>query len=160
MRWTLGQGNPYALLAPLLGTDTLPRVCRDERGKPYLPDLPQWGFSVSRSGELALCAVADRAVGADVERVRPRGATFPRYVLSDREFAWFSRRGGRWEDFYALWTLKEARVKCTGEGIFHRPAREVSVPLLTAGESAPWDGFFFTALGGEDWRGGVCERKI
>lgn len=160
MRWSMGQGDPYALLASLLETERLPHICRDEGGKPYFPHLPQCRFSVSRSGELALCAVGGVDIGADIEKLRPRNPKFPRYALSERELAWFSDRGSRWEDFYALWTLKEARVKCTGEGIFRRPARTVSVPLLSTGERALWDGFLFTALGGEDWRGAVCERQI
>ena len=48
-------------------------------------------------------------------------------------------------------------MKCTGEGIFRRPAREVSVPLLMPGESGEWEGFRFTALAGEDWRGAICQ---
>lgn len=159
MKWTVGQGDPYALLAPLLGVEEVPAICRAEGGKPYFPADCR-GFSVSRSHGLALCAVGSAEIGADIEKIRPRSPKFPRYALSEREWAWFSARGSRWEDFYALWTMKEARVKCTGEGIFRRPARTVSVPLLSAGESALWDGFFFTALGGADWRGAVCEGQI
>lgn len=160
MVWKMGEGDPYALLASLLweteGMKTLPPIARRPGGKPWFPDYPHLHFSVSHSGGLSLCALGEGPIGADLERVRPRSPGLPRYALSNREYAWFRDRGSRWEDFYALWTLKEARVKCTGEGIFKVPARQVSVPLLEPGENGNWEGFAFTALGGEDWRGAVC----
>lgn len=158
----MGYGDPYALLTALLaeekGIETLPRMARTEGGKPYFPDRPDLHFSVSHSGDLALCALDDSPVGADIELVRPRSPGLPRYALSEREYEWYESRGSRWEDLYTLWTLKEAKVKCTGEGIFRVPARQVSVPLLEPGESGEWGGFFFTALAGEGWRGAVCQK--
>ena len=162
MIWKMGEGDPYILLSALLvkhgGIEPLPVMARTERGKPYFPDHPHLHFSVSRAKGLSLCALGDTPMGADIELVRPRSSGFPRYALSDREYEWYESRGSRWEDFYTLWTLKEARVKCTGEGIFRRPAREVTVPLMEPGESGEWEGFSFTALGGENWRGGLCRE--
>lgn len=159
MKWEMGYGDPYALLAPLLGERDLPNIRRTERGKPYLVNDSRF-FSVSHSHGLALCAVADTEVGADIETIRPRNPNFPNYVLNEAEVVWFTRRGSRWADFYALWTLKEAVAKCTGEGIFHRPPREFSVPLLDVGESAVYEGYRFTALGGDGWRGGICQKEL
>jgi phosphopantetheinyl transferase len=158
----MGKGDPYALLAslwedqgrgPMPPRETLERA---EGGKPFFLHAP-FSFSLSHSGDLALCALSGRPVGADVELVRPRRAGFPRYALSDREFAWFQDRGGQWEDFYTLWTLKEAKVKCTGEGL-RQPPRTVAAPLLPPGESIEQDGFSFTALAGQGWRGAICEQ--
>lgn len=164
MVWKMGEGDPYTLLASLLlearGVEPLPTIARTERGKPYFPGYPHLHFSVSHSGSLSLCALGEAPLGADIERVRPRSAGLPRYALSDREYAWFQSRGSRWEDFYALWTLKEARAKCTGEGIFRVSARELSVPLLEPGEGADREGFSFAALGGEGWRGALCLKIL
>ena len=164
MVWKTGEGDPYVLLASLLweteGIKTLPPIARTERGKPYFPGCPDLHFSVSRSGSLSLCSLGEGPIGVDVERVRPRSPGLPRYALDDREYAWFQSRGSRWEDFYALWTLKEARVKCTGEGIFKAPARQVSVPLLEPGENGDWEGFSFSALSGEGWRGALCLKNL
>lgn len=165
MVWKMGTGDPYALLAALLretkGVDPPPEIARTEWGKPYFPHRPELHFSLSHSGGLALCALADTPIGADLELVRPRKPGLPRYVLSDREQAWYEDRGSCWEDFYILWTLKEARVKCTGQGIFRRPARAISVPLLPGGET-DWDGFRFTVIAGEsqeegDFFGAICQ---
>lgn len=164
MIWRAGEGDPYTLLAALLaeekGVEALPALARTGEGKPWFPDCPHLHFSVSRSGPLALCALGEAPLGADIERVRARSVGLPRYALGDGEFTWFRDRGSRWEDFYTLWTLKEARVKCTGEGIFKLPAREVSVPLIGPGEEADWEGFSFSALSGEGWRGALCLKIL
>ena len=162
MLWRVGEGDPYALLSALWteekGVGPLPGMSRLPGGKPFFPDFPQVHFSVSHSRGLSLCALSDSPVGADVELVRPRKPGLPRYALSDREFAWFEAKGSRWEDFYTLWTLKEARVKCTGEGL-RRPPREIAVPLLEPGARGELEGFSFLTLAGEGWRGALCVRK-
>ena len=65
------------------------------------------------------------------------------------------RQGGDWGTFYTLWTLKEARVKCTGEGL-RRPPRDIAVPLLRPGETGELDGLVFSAFSGETWRAAAC----
>lgn len=154
MVWKMGEGDPYILISELLG-GPLPSMARGEYGKPLFQGRAE-KFSVSRSGGLALCAVGAREVGCDIERLRPRSGGLPRYALGEQEFRWYADRGSRWEDFYSLWTLKEAKVKCTGRGLVP-PVREIAVPPLEPGESAVLDGFAFTALGGEFWRGAICE---
>lgn len=164
MVWKVGEGEAYALLASLLleekGVEPLPPMARQPGGKPWFPSRPELHFSVSHSGALSFCALGEAPVGADIERLRPRSEGLPRYALSDGEYAWYEGRGGRWEDFYTLWTLKEARAKCTGEGIFHTSPRRLSVPLLRPGETALWEGFSFTALAGEGWRGAICLKNL
>lgn len=136
----------------------LPGIARLPGGKPWFPARPGLHFSLSHSGPLALCAAGDAPVGADVERVRPRSAGLPRYVCSAGELAWFEGRGERWEDFYTLWTLKEARCKCTGEGLRRGP-RALRVPLLEPGEAGALDGFAFRAWGGPGWRAAACVER-
>jgi len=160
--WRASARNAYALLAVLLreerGILSLPDIARRTGGKPFFPKIPSLFFNVSHSGTLALCVLSEREVGADIETVRPRRAGLPRYALSEEEFAWYQHRGSHWEDFFTLWTLKEARVKCTGEGLT-RPPRTISVPLLPPGEEAEWQGFQFHSFAGDGWRGAVCEMR-
>lgn len=137
------------------GWEALPRLEREARGKPWFPARPACCFNLSHSGPYALCALGDMPVGADVERVRPRRALLPPKVLSPEEFAWFRALGGRWEDFYTLWTLKEARVKCLGSGL-DRPPREIAVPLLSPGGVGTLEGLTFTAYAGPGWRAALC----
>lgn len=159
MVWKQGTGDAYALLAALLvetqGIEPFPRIERAPGGKPYFPDWPGVRFNVSHSGGLCLCVLDDVPVGCDIELVRPRRERLPAYALNERELEWFRKRGERWADFYTLWTLKEARVKCTGEGL-RCPVRDIAVPLLSPGEKGELGGVLFTALAGEGWRGAVC----
>ena len=76
-------------------------------------------------------------------------------MCSETESAWLERQGGDWGAFYTLWTLKEARVKCTGEGL-RRPPRDIAVPLLRPGETGELDGLVFSAFSGETWRAAAC----
>lgn len=161
MEWSAGRGDAYQLLAGLARRiwhlDPLPPIERKPGGKPWLPERPDCHFSVSDSGELALCAVSDCSVGVDLEIIRPRREMLPAYVCSSAELDWYTARGKHWEDFYILWTMKEAWVKCTGEGLRIRP-REIRIPL-PAGESVlELDGFRYTLLSDTDWRGAVCEQ--
>lgn len=137
------------------GMEALPVLERTSGGKPFFPRHPEQQFNLSHSGPYALCALSSREVGADIEVIRPRRASLPQKVLSSAEFVWFQTRGSRWEDFYTLWTLKEARVKYTGTGLI-LPPRDIAVPLLSPGESAALDGLIFTAYAGTDWRAALC----
>ena len=76
-------------------------------GKPFFPGGRE--FSLSHSGDLAVIALAEVPVGADVQQVRPVTDAVLRRVLSPAE-----REGG---DFFALWTRKEAVLKCLGTGL-------------------------------------------
>ncbi len=123
------------------GWEALPPVARSPRGKPFFPGLGSRWFSLSHSGGLALCALSGGPVGVDVERVRPRRAGLPAYALSPAELARFD---GSWEEFYRLWTLKEAWCKREDAPLY--PPRDVPAP-----PPCP-----HAAYAGEGWRAAVC----
>ncbi|MFA6948825.1 MAG: hypothetical protein WCQ72_07575 [Eubacteriales bacterium] len=83
-----------------------PVICRTELGKPYFRDHPDIFFSFSHSGELAVCALGNAALGVDAERKR---------VISDgvrRRFL----GGCAQPDAVKRWTERESYGKMTGEG--------------------------------------------
>ena len=159
MELWLRRGEAWPLLEELLrarlGWPELPPVARTPQGKPWFPDAPEVHFNLSHSGGLALCGVGEAPLGVDVEELRPRRPGLDRYVLSDGEYAWYTGQGGGWENLYTLWTLKEARVKCTGAGLRTAP-RDIRVPLLRPGETGELEGLRFMACAGPGWRGAVC----
>lgn len=133
----------YELLALALregyGLPHMPRVERRALGKPFFPALPALYFNISHSGPWSVCAVGDEEVGADVERVRPRSAGLARYALTDREYQQFQALGASWEDFYTLWTAREAWSKYTGEGVARSWRRDIPAHLrLSAFHGAGW----------------------
>ena len=98
-----------------LGIAPLPRMERAPGGKPFFPDLPQVRFSLSHSHGAAVCAVHDREVGVDVELLRPA----PRRLGA----------GMTDEEFFRLWTAREATVKRRGQGVAALMRGEAPDPL-------------------------------
>ena len=135
-------------LAQSFGLSPLPALARTPLGKPYFPQRPDLQFSLSHSGPLVLCALSSRAVGVDIEQIRPRGQALPRYALTAEEYAQFQAQGGDWPAFYNLWTRKEAWCKYTGQGLR---------PLW--GQTPPGDGLFFRTYAGPHWRASVCGEE-
>jgi 4'-phosphopantetheinyl transferase len=104
------------------------RFVTDGRGKPHLATsagAPAICFSLSHSGELALCAVAEgRNLGVDVEQIRAVSAW---REITDRYFSAGERQALRSlavdqarEAFFQGWTRKEAYSKALGEGVSQR----------------------------------------
>ena len=124
------------------GWAEIPPMDRGALGKPFFPDFPDRRFSLSHTAGLCLCALSEAGeVGVDIERVRPRRASLPRYALSGAELAAFD---GTWEDFARLWTLKEAYCKFLGRSIF--PPQDIPAP-----PPAP-----YRCYAGEGWRAALC----
>ncbi len=110
-----------------IGADDV-KLAVGEHGKPQAVGLDV-AFSLSHSGDLVVCAVSDRPVGVDVERVRPIGMRVARrlFVREEQEML----LGGKSADellrhcddpdtlwqFYRYWTAKEAYFKRLGVGM-------------------------------------------
>ncbi|MFQ9702537.1 MAG: 4'-phosphopantetheinyl transferase family protein [Enterocloster clostridioformis] len=79
-----------------------------------------WNLISAIQGGLVVCAVADRALGVDTERIRPFKEGLMRRVCSESErgFVLEGRsEAARQERFFRLWTLKESFVKAIGRGL-------------------------------------------
>lgn len=121
------------------GMEKLPTIARQEGGKPFFPDRPDCCFSISHSGSAALCAVDEKPVGADAERVRPHPPGLARRICGDEELAWLAAQEDRDRALVVLWTGKESMVKCTGTGLTV-PIRQIRPPLPPEEEA---EGLFF-----------------
>ena len=85
------------------GLRELPEIAREPGGKPFFPSRPDICFNLSHSHGAAVCALHDKPVGIDVEKLRPA----PRRLAEGMED----------EAFFRLWTAKEATVKRRGQGV-------------------------------------------
>lgn len=125
-RFALARG----LLRWLLGAylETAPEAIEfryTEQGKPFLRDTPDdtgFQFNVSHSGDLALFAFTrDRALGVDVEQMRPRteGDKIARRFFCEAEVEDLFALPVSQQDqgFYNCWTRKEAYIKARGQGM-------------------------------------------
>lgn len=85
----------------------------NEFGKPYAENVNAY-FSVSHSGDAVICAVSERPVGIDIERIRDvRFKTAERFATAEE----LEYIGENTERFFEIWTLKEAYFKCIGTGL-------------------------------------------
>ncbi len=88
-----------------------------EHGKPAIVGHPDIHFNVSHCREAVVCAVSDRPVGIDVESIREYNDSLVHYTMNDHELQCISQAGRPEVAFIRLWTMKEAKLKLTGEGI-------------------------------------------
>ena len=121
----------------------LPALALTEQGKPYFAN-GQGYFSLSYTDGWAFCALSDSPVGLDVEKVRPISPNAVRGVLTREEWMQYSLASNPAQCFMQFWTLKEAFLKFTGEGIAPSRLRELSFDLtyknpILRGK----DGFYF-----------------
>ena len=165
-----------ALLGRIMGV--APNTIRfelGEKGKPRLAGFkPDEGlvFNVSHSGGRGLIALAyDTTLGVDVEkwRVMKDYAGIAERCFSAGELACWRASPPECQQsvFFALWSLKEAFVKATGEGIslglascvvdLARRPRLVSIPPRW-GEADAWRLNVIDA--GEGFSAGICHFGV
>ena len=89
--------TPQALLSWALAKSfqiqELPEIGRTEHNKPYFPTLPGLHVNWSHSGPFVLCALGNAPVGVDIEVIRPRTASLPRYALTAQTGPLFTPSG-------------------------------------------------------------------
>lgn len=117
----------YGLEQMGLSYDAL-EFAQTPEGKPYLVSYPQVHFSLSHSGEYAVCVISDQNVGVDVEnqsrrllasdRSEKRDAV-ARQCFTEEEYIRFSSAKDEEKNkiFVELWTKKEAVSKAVGKGL-------------------------------------------
>ena len=88
-----------------------------EGGKPTLKDHSDIHFNISHCGKAVACVVADRPVGIDVEETNRYKDSIARYAMNDKEYDEINNSANPAEAFTKLWTMKEALLKYTGEGL-------------------------------------------
>lgn len=90
-----------------------------EYGKPYFPALPDFHFSLSHSGSMALCAVSALPLGCDIEQIRGDRLSLAGRFFHPEECAWLRSfpAGERQAAFFAIWTGKESFIKAIGRGL-------------------------------------------
>lgn len=134
------------------GTAAAIRLAREAGGRPYLEGADQLFFSLSHSADVALIAVADVAVGVDIERVRrvARAAAIARRVMHPDTVAALESlpAGRRGAAFMDAWTQREAHVKAVGGGLFrtadvlpfdpYQPDDATVHPVTSRGDGSQW----------------------
>ena len=96
-----------------------PAISKNEYGKPYfLPPLDKYEFNISHSGSLVVMGFGDEAIGVDVERT-DRETDIRRLLrfFSYDEAARVDAADDERDEFYRIWTYREAFSKLVGVGL-------------------------------------------
>ena len=88
-----------------------------EHGKPSIVGHPDIHFNLSHCREAAVCVISDRPVGVDIESIREYKESLVRYTMNEDEIAQITQSSHPEEAFTRLWTMKEAVLKLSGEGL-------------------------------------------
>ncbi len=110
-------------------------------GKPYASNGRR--FNISHSGNYVIIAVSDNEVGCDVEMCREADyERLGKVVFHENELSTLKNSEDKQECFYRFWTMKEAFIKCLGEGFHFKTA---SLDLSGVRDSLEYNGetFFF-----------------
>ncbi len=121
-RFVVSRGLRRRVLAECAGRGAADLVFAEEgEGKPRLVDGDGWDFNLSHAGDYVAVAVARGAVGIDLEmmrEVREMHALVRRYFHADEVRAWEELEVEQKEEgFFALWSAREAAMKCCGLGL-------------------------------------------
>ncbi len=92
---------------------------RGESGKPFLSSCPAFHFNISHTASHIALALHSAPIGIDIERLRDYKPDLVRrfFHFKEAEFLEGLPNAECNEAFTRIWTLKEAFVKRSGEGI-------------------------------------------
>lgn len=90
-----------------------------DKGKPFLRNHPEIHFNLSHCKQGVLCVIDDQApVGCDIETLnRKVSDALMRRTCNAAELEAIQHADDPTAAFIRLWTIKEAVLKCSGEGI-------------------------------------------
>ncbi len=105
-------------LAEFLETDPNKiEIVKGENGKPYVSNFENIHFSLSHSGEMIMLALDENNIGADTELIKKDNTDIAESFFTNTEYEYISNSENPTKNFYKIWTMKEAYLKMTGEGL-------------------------------------------
>lgn len=135
-------------------------------GKPYLEEHPNLHFSLSHSGTRVLCALSEKEVGCDAEKIKTANLDLAERFFSREECAAITSASAEERDgmFFRFWTLKESFLKNIGRGL-SLPLDAFSIRLsakdaAVAQNVLPGQDFYFREFDLQDgYRYACCTRQ-
>lgn len=100
-------------------------IKRGKHGKPYFKNIPVC-FSISHSGEIWVCLMADFNVGIDIQSYKHlKYEKVAQRFFQENEVEYIKAQGI--DAFFQVWARKEAYVKYTGNGFANEGFSNFSV---------------------------------
>jgi 4'-phosphopantetheinyl transferase len=118
-----------------LGNQILKDIRYTEYGRPFLQLPVGIDFNISHSGKYVLCAIsAGGKVGIDIEEIHNIDIHDFADQLTAEELAWIDEAPDRSNEFFRIWTIKEAVIKADGRGL-SIPLKEIVIgPEVRVGD--------------------------
>lgn len=90
-----------------------------KHGKPHLKGFDKFHFNISHSDKWVVCAISDKTVGIDVEKIKDLDIKIADRFFSEEEIEDLYKKEEceRLDYFFDLWTLKESYIKADGRGL-------------------------------------------
>ncbi len=114
-------GLGYVLLIHALREEgvfrEMPEFSYNEHNKPFLKNYPKWHFNISHSKTAVCCVLSRQEIGIDIEEVGVYKESLAAYICNVKELESLHNSENKADDFYRLWTRKEAVFKMIGSGI-------------------------------------------
>lgn len=95
----------------------MPEFYYGEHKKPYLKNYPDWHFNFSHCKNAVCCVLSKEEVGVDIEEVGTYKESLASYISNETELYLLHKSDDPADEFYRLWTRKEAAFKMLGSGI-------------------------------------------
>ena len=95
------------------GFREIPDFQKTSSGKPFFRGENMPFFNLSHSGNFVGCALHDREIGLDIQKLTEPRESLIRRVCTQEELIFLKSP----QDFCRIWAMKESAVKLTGEGI-------------------------------------------
>ncbi len=104
------------------------KISTEKGGKPYIENLAIH-FNLSHSGDWVVCALHNKPIGIDIEKITPINLKIAKRFFTQEEQFYIFNKSPEENDFTAtptneilkrffeIWTAKEAYLKFTGEGL-------------------------------------------
>lgn len=91
----------------------------NEFGKPILISPNGIHFNISHSGDYVVCVTDEKAVGIDIEVIKPIDFNIAERFFSEDEYLSLINQPKELQTryFYMIWTLKESYIKAEGKGL-------------------------------------------
>lgn len=94
------------------------QVQTTEQGKPFLTAFPEFHFNVTHSKKNIMVALSRMVVGIDLEKIRKLDVIrMAQRFFSPQELLLLGKKNEHQQQFFKLWTAKEAALKADGQGI-------------------------------------------
>ena len=122
-----------------------------ENGKPYFTELPLF-FNLSHTDNFVCCAVGEREVGVDAEKIKSVKEGVIKKVLTENERNTLKDTDA---DFIRYWTLKESILKHCGSGITPE-IYGLDFSAFAEKESFSFNSLFFTVKKKDKYYISVC----